>query len=81
MQQVITTMILHGWARFQADWVQHVPPQTAPSASPQVWKPEPHTPASPEVVAAAKAKLAELRAQILADSARRREQTLARMRQ
>lgn len=64
MQQVITTMILHGWARFQADWVQHVPPQTAPGtpAAPTVWKPTPHTPASANTIAQMKEKIAQMKA-------------------
>ena len=80
MQQVITTMILHGWARFQADWVQHVPPQTAPGRD-SVFQPETFTPASHSAIARFKESWAKQRAQILADSAQRREQTLARMRQ
>lgn len=64
MQTVITTMILHGWARFQADWVQHVPPQTAPGtpSAPKVWQPEPHTPASASTLAQMKEKIAQMRA-------------------
>lgn len=63
MQQVITTMILHGWARFQADWVQHVPPQTAPGtpAAPKVWQPEPHTPASASTLAQMKERIAQMK--------------------
>ena len=64
MQQVITTMILHGWARFQADWVQHVPPQTAPGASApsKVWQPEPHTPASAGTLAKMREQIAQMKA-------------------
>jgi len=60
MQTVITTMILHGWARFQADWVQHVPPQTAPAA-PKVWTPEKHTPASASTLAQMKEKIRQMK--------------------
>lgn len=61
IQTVITTMICHGWARFQADWVQHVPPQTAPAA-PKVWTPEKnHTPASPSTIAQMKEKIARMK--------------------
>ena len=78
---VILLCVLRGWSRFEASWVQnlpaHVQPGT-PSASPQVWQPTPHTPASPEVVTAAKAKLAALRALIVGDSARRREEQMGR---
>lgn len=77
MQQVILTMVLRGWSRFQADWVQNVPPQAVVQGPQSVWKPEPHTPASPEVVATARARLAELRAQIVADSARKRIEQVA----
>lgn len=90
LAQIVYVMVLRGWGSgiAEASWLKHVPrPQMtatgAPAAppAPKVWQPEPHIPASPEVVKAARAKLAELRAQILADSARRREQTLSRMRQ
>lgn len=76
MQTVITTMILHGWARFEASWVQHVP-QAVIQGPQAVYKPEPLPVATPAVVSAARAKLAELRAKIVADSARRREDQLA----
>lgn len=62
LQQVILTMVLRGWSRFQADWVQHVPPQAAASAPPEIWKPEPHTPASPEALAAIKERIAQMKA-------------------
>ena len=61
LEQVIVTMICHGWARFQADWVQHVPPQTAPAA-PKVWTPDQnHTPASPSTIAQMKEKIAKMK--------------------
>ena len=59
MQQVITTMILHGWARFQADWVQHVP-QTAPAA-PKIWEPTPHQPVNANTLAAMKEKIRQMK--------------------
>ena len=64
MQQVITTMILHGWSRFEASWVQHVPPQTAPGASApsKVWQPEPHTPASASTLAKMREQIAQMKA-------------------
>ena len=64
LEQVIVTMICHGWARFQASWVQHVPPQTAPGtpAPVKVWQPEPHTPASPSTLAKMREKIAQMRA-------------------
>ena len=64
MQQVVLTMILHGWARFQADWVQHLPPQTAPGtpAAPKVWQPEPHTPASASTIAKMKERITAMKA-------------------
>ncbi len=77
MEQVILTMVLHGWSRFEASWVQHVPQQVVVQGPQAVWKPEPAPEASPEVVASCRAKLAELRARILADSARRREDQVA----
>ena len=77
MEQVILTMVLRGWSRFDASWVeQHAPVQ----ARQDVWKPEPVQPANPSVVAACRAKLAALREQIVADSARRREEQMARRR-
>lgn len=60
MQTVITTMILHGWARFNADWVQHVPPQAQPGQT-QVWQPTPHTPASASTLAAIKEKIRQMK--------------------
>lgn len=64
LEQVIVTMICHGWARFQADWVEHVPPQTAPGtpAVTKVWQPEPHTPASASTVATWREKIAAMKA-------------------
>ena len=80
LEQVIVTMICHGWSRFQADWVQHVPPQTRQIGQEAVFKPEVVQPASPSAVARFKAEWAKQKAQILADGARRREQ-IARLRQ
>lgn len=80
MEQVILTMVLRGWSRFEASWVQHVPPQTVVQGPQAVFKPEPVPVANPSVVAACRAKLAELRAQIVGDSARRREEQMARRR-
>ena len=89
LPQIAYAMCLRGWSRIDdASWLTGmIPPQMTATgappapAAPKLWQPTPHIPASPEVVKAARAKLAELRAQILADSARRREQTLSRMRQ
>ena len=53
--------VLRGYSRFSADWVQHVPPQTAPAA-PKVWQPEPHTPASPSTIAQMREKIAAMKA-------------------
>lgn len=80
LEQVIVTMICHGWSRFQADWVQHVPPQTRQIGQEAVFKPEVVQPASPGAVARFKAEWAKQKAQILADGARRREE-MARLRQ
>lgn len=82
MKNLITLMVLRGWSSFgNALWLENIPQHTITSpapAAPKLWQPTPHTPASPEVVTAAKAKLAALRAQIVADSARRREEQMAR---
>ena len=64
MEQVITTMILHGWARFQASWVQHVPPQLQLSGlgtPSKCWEPEPHTPASASTIAKMKERIAAMK--------------------
>ena len=80
MEQVITTMILHGWARFDASWVQNLPAHVQPGAPGRdsVFVPETFTPASPSAIARFKESWAKQRAQILADSARRREEQMGR---
>lgn len=78
VKDVILLMVLRGWSRFEAGWIQHVPPQTQQIGQDAIFKPEPHTPASPSAIARFKAKWAEQKAQMLADSAHRREQQLAR---
>ena len=80
VKDVILWCVLRGYSRFEASWVQHVPPQVQPGRD-SVFKPEVSTPANPSTIAKFKEAWARQRAQILADSAQRREQTLARMRQ
>ncbi len=77
---VVYLMVTRGWTRFQAGWIAHVPPQAVVQGPQAVFKPEVIPPANPSVVAACRAKLAELRAQIVGDSARRREEQMARRR-
>lgn len=77
MQQVIVTMILRGWSRFEASWVEHVPQQVAPGQT-KVWEPEPHTPASPEAVAAAKARIAQMKERWAAENLRQAAPPLRR---
>lgn len=78
MEQVITTMILHGWARFDASWVQHVPQQTHQNGREAVFVPEVVKPASPSTIARFKEAWAKQRAEIVAGAARRREEQMAR---
>ena len=80
MEQVILTMVLRGWSRFEASWVQHVPPQAVVQGPQAVFKPEVVQPASPIAIARFKAEWARQKAQMLADSARRREEQMARRR-
>ncbi len=77
VKDVILLMVLRGWSRFEASWLQHVPAQAVVQGQEAVFKPEPLPVATPSVVAAAKARLAELRAQIVGDSARKREEQVA----
>ncbi len=61
--EMLKICILHGWARFEAVFL----PPVAPTAPPQaVFKPEVIQPANPAIVAAQRAKLAELRKLIIA---------------
>ena len=64
MQQVVLTMILHGWARFKADWVQNLPAHVQPGtpSAPKCWEPEPYTPASPSTVAKMREQIAAMKA-------------------
>ena len=80
MQTVITTMICHGWARFQASWVQNLPAHVQPGTPgrDQVFVPEVFQPASASAITRFKESWAKQRAQILADSARRREEQMGR---
>lgn len=80
MQQVIVTMIVRGWSRFEADWVQHVPQQTHQSGPQAVWKPEPVQPASPGAIARFKETWARQRAAMVADIARKQGERMARRR-
>ena len=77
MEQVVLTMVLRGWSRFDASWVQNVPPQTHQNAPQAVFKPEVVQPASPGAIARFKEAWARQKAQMLADSAKRREQQMA----
>lgn len=60
---VILLCVLRGWSRFEASWIQHVPPQTAPGApaAPALWTPEQYTPASKDLVAKMKAEIAAMK--------------------
>ena len=77
MEQVILTMVLRGWSRFDASWVQHVPQQAVVQGREAVFKPEPVQPASPGAIARFKEAWARQKAQMLADAARRREEQMA----
>ena len=80
MQTVITTMICHGWARFQASWVQNLPAHVQPGTPGRdaVFVPEAVQPAQPSTIARFKEVWARQRAEMLADSARRREEQMGR---
>ena len=80
MEQVILTMVLRGWSRFDASWVQHVPQQATVQGRDAVFVPEVTQPASPGAIARFKEAWARQKAQMLADSARRREEQMARRR-
>lgn len=77
---VILLCVLRGWSRFEASWVQHVPPQGQPGTPGRdsVFVPEVVQPASASAIARFKEAWARQRAQMLADSARRREEQMAR---
>lgn len=77
MEQVILTMVLRGWSRFEASWVQHVPQQATVQGRDAVFVPEVTQPASPGAIARFKEAWARQKAQMLADAARRREEQMA----
>ena len=77
MEQVILTMVLRGWSRFDASWVQHVPQQATVQGRDAVFVPEVTQPASPGAIARFKEAWARQKAQMLADAARRREEQMA----
>lgn len=62
MPQLLLTMVLRNWCRVEPGWIQSVPQQAQPSASPQVWKPEPHTPANPSTIAKMREQIAQMKA-------------------
>ena len=78
MEQVILTMVLRGWSRFEASWVQHVPQQATVQGRDAVFVPEVIQPASPGAIARFKEAWARQKAQMMADAARRREEQMAR---
>ena len=71
MEQVVLTMVLRGWSRFDASWVEHVP-QAIVQGREAVFKPEVVQPASPGAIAKFKEAWARQRAQMLADAAQRK---------
>lgn len=77
MEQVILTMVLRGWSRFDASWVHHVPQQATVQGRDAVFVPEATQPASPSAIARFKEAWARQKAQMLADAARRREEQMA----
>lgn len=72
MEQVVLTMVLRGWSRFDASWVEHVPQQAVVQGREAVFKPEVVQPASHGAIAKFKEAWARQRAQMLADAAQRK---------
>ena len=64
----ISHMISHGWARFNADWLQ-LPPSQAQVSAPKVWTPPEAPTLTAEVLAERTKRLAEMKARWQAEKA------------
>lgn len=68
---VVFLMVTRGWSRFEASWIQHVPPQAVVQGPQSVFVPEVVKPASPSAIAKFKEAWAKQRAEMVAGAAQR----------